>query len=154
MSDDTQNANTEPGDASIPNPELLGIARRNPLPQAFFDAADVTDDVLPPINVSRSYVDLNEPLALPGHCVVGDGMSDVRSTPPPLGAKRRIECERIRWVCEQLDADPWKLERIERLLGIHVTDPSKRERIGVVAVQLGSRPSLIENAETLIAMGS
>ena len=130
MADDTQNPNTEPG----------------------------CDDVLPPLHVSRSYVDVNEPLTLPGQRLADDGFSHVMSSrpnnEPPIGGEYRIRYERISGICEQLRADPWKLERIENLLGILATDPSVRERLGAIAVKLASSPGLIENAEQLIAMGS
>lgn len=127
MSDDTQDANHEPGDPKI-NLEAAGLPG------------------------------IPSPYPPSGICLVGDGLSWSSTTRPNaepiIGGLDNVRHARILGLCEQLRDNPWKLERIETLLGILVTDPSVRERLGAIAVKLGSSPGLIENAEQLIAMGS
>ncbi len=153
MSDDTQNPNTEPGDPTlqISNAELLRT------PQAYFDAPetesgippDVSYDV-PPLVVSQNYVETNEPLHLPGRCVVGDGLSDVVSTPPGGDA---LEWERIVGICQTLQRNQTIIWRVEELLGLHAIGDN-RDRIGAIAKSLSCRKQFIENAEHLTNMGS
>ena len=145
MADDTQDPRTEPGNADVRD--------------ALRYVAAVEPPVLPPVFASESYEDPSEPLALPGHCVVGDGLSECLSTkpntdPPPIGGMDRVRYERISGIVEKLRADPLKLPVVEDALGILATDPALRERLGAIAVKLASSPGLIAQVENRIAMGS
>lgn len=133
MSDDTQDPTTEPGCEEVP--PIVRICSND-------DAVEFT---LTPMHA---------PSPPSGICIVGDGFSEVVST-PPNGATGddQLRYERILGISQRLGNDPWLIERIENLLGLMALG-CNRDRVGAVAVALANRPSLIENAEELIAMGS
>ena len=96
--DDTQDPNTQPGE----------------------------QDVAPPLFVSRSYVDLHEPLTLPGHCgqrLADDDMSHVVSTPPNYDSRQLADD--IDKIVLRLRDDPKWVKTVKMLLSIDGLD--KRE---------------------------
>ena len=127
MSDDTQDPQTEPGNS----------------------------DVTPPLIASRTYVEIHEPLTLPGHCgqrLADDDLSHVVSTPPNSGIDN-VDWQRSVGICQLLQRNQAIIWRIEELLGLHAIGDN-RDRIGAIAKSLSCRKQFIENAEQLIRMGS
>jgi hypothetical protein len=92
MSDDTQDPRTQPGE----------------------------QDVAPPLFVSRSYVDLHEPLTLPGHCLVGDGHSCVSTTPPNYDSRQLADD--IDKIVLRLRDDPKYVRTVKMLLNLDGLD--------------------------------
>lgn len=133
--DDTQNPNTEPGCPDVEPPIVIGIANSEGC-----ELFTLTPG--------------HPPHPPSGICLVGDGMSDVASSPPNgMSGEDQLRYERILAVSTKLLGDPWLIQRIENLLGLLALG-ANRDRVGAIAVALANRPGLIENAEELIQMGS
>lgn len=130
--DHTQSPNSEPGNPDVP-PLIIGIG----------DGEGCELFTLSPAHA---------PHPRSGVCLVGDGWSDVATTPP--NDVSLDEYKRIERLCHMLHEQVRCVERIETLLASHGHGVDMRERINRIGVSLSNRPDLIGNAESLVEMGS
>ena len=87
----------------------------------------------------------------PGVCLVGDGWSDVVSSPPETQRPGLAQIQLIAMIQQRLLQEPKLISRIELMLQIRIDDTeTNMRRADAVSVALWDRPDLIENAEQLL----